>query len=231
MNRRVLLAVIGGTLAIILLWWFAIYSPKRSATASAKSEREAAEARGRDLEVTVARLKELDRNRPQTEADLRALNAAIPATPDLATFILSANEIASQAGVDFLSIAPSPPAQAAAAGQPTSIGLSIQVRGDFFAVVDYLNRLEQLERIVVVDTVNLASQGGAGAGATGTTGAAASDPNALAVTLAAQMYTRAAPAGATGAIGTTGTTGTTATGTSGATGVSGASGTTTTGGN
>jgi len=116
MNRRVLLAVIGGTLAIILLWWFAIYSPKRSATASAKSEREAAEARGRDLEVTVARLKELDRNRPQTEADLRALNAAIPATPDLATFILSANEIASQAGVDFLSIAPSPPAQAAAAG-------------------------------------------------------------------------------------------------------------------
>ena len=226
MNRRVVLAVVGGALAIIALWWFAIYSPKRSATASAKSERAAAEARGRDLEVTVARLKELDRNRPQTEADLRALNAAIPATPDLATFILSANEIASQAGVDFLSIAPSPPAQAAAVGQPTSIGLSIQVRGDFFAVVDYLNRLEQLERIVVVDTVNLASQGGAGAGAAGATGTGTSDPNALAVTLAAQMYTRAAPAGATGSTGVTGTTGST-----GVSGASGATGTTTTGGN
>lgn len=230
MNRRTLLAVVGGTLAIILVWWFAIYSPKRSATSSAKSERVAAEARGRDLEVTVARLKELDRNRPQTEADLRALNAAIPATPDLATFILSANEIASQAGVDFLSIAPSPPAPAAGAGQPTSIGLSIQVRGDFFAVVDYLNRLEQLERIVVVDTVNLAAQGGsAGAGATGATGGTTTDPNALAVTLAARMYTRAAPAGATGTSGVTGTTGTT--GSTGATGASGAPGPTTTGGN
>lgn len=223
MNRRTLLAVIGGALAIILVWWFAIYSPKRSAISSAKSERTAAEARGRDLEVTVARLKALDRSRPQLEADLRALNAAIPANPDLGTFILSANEIATRAGVDFLSIAPSPPAQSAGAGQPTSIGLSIQVRGNFFAVVDYLNRLEQLERIVVVDTVSLAAQGGSGgttAGATGTTGAA-TDPNALAVTLAAQMYTRAAPSGATGATGATGSTG--------ATGVTGT--TTTTGGN
>lgn len=223
MNRRTLLAVIGGALAIILVWWFAIYSPKRSAISSAKSERTAAEARGRDLEVTVARLKALDRSRPQLEADLRALNAAIPANPDLGTFILSANEIATRAGVDFLSIAPSPPAQSAGAGQPTSIGLSIQVRGNFFAVVDYLNRLEQLERIVVVDTVSLAAQGTSGgttAGATGSTGAA-TDPNALAVTLAAQMFTRAAPSGATGATGATGSTG--------ATGVTGT--TTTTGGN
>lgn len=225
MNRRTLLAVIGGALAIILVWWFAIYSPKRSAISTAKSERAAAEARGRDLEVTVARLKALDRSRPQLEADLRALNAAIPANPDLGTFILSANEIATRAGVDFLSIAPSPPAQSAGVGQPTSIGLSIQVRGNFFAVVDYLNRLEQLERIVVVDTVSLAAQGGSSAGATGTTGAA-TDPNALAVTLAAQMYTRAAPSGATGVSGVTGSTGST-----GATGTSGTTGTTTTGGN
>ena len=51
-------------------------------------------------EAAVARLRELDRNRPQLEADLRALNAAIPATPDLGTFILSANEIA--AAIDAL---------------------------------------------------------------------------------------------------------------------------------
>lgn len=221
MNRRTLLAVIGGALAIILVWWFAVYSPKRSAISSAKSDRAAAEARGRDLEVTVARLKALDRSRPQLEADLRALNAAIPANPDLGTFILSANEIATRAGVDFLSIAPSPPAQSAGAGQPTSIGLSIQVRGNFFAVVDYLNRLEQLERIVVVDTLSLAAQrasAGGTAGATGSTGGTL-DPNALAVTLAAQMYTRAAPSGATGATGITGATG--------ATGVTGTTTTTT----
>ena len=94
MNRRTLLAIVGGTLAVVLLWWFAILSPKRSATSTARAEADAAVARGQELEQTLARLRELDRNRPQIEADLRALNAAIPATPDLATFILSANEIA-----------------------------------------------------------------------------------------------------------------------------------------
>ena len=78
-------------------------------------------ARGQELEQTLARLRELDRNRPQIEADLRALNAAIPATPDLATFILSANEIAASSGVDFLSIAPSPPAAATTAGWSSGV--------------------------------------------------------------------------------------------------------------
>lgn len=208
MNRRTLLAIVGGTLAVVFVWWFAVLSPKRSATATARSEADAAVARGQELEQTLARLRELDRNRPQIEADLRALNAAIPATPDLATFILSANEIAASSGVDFLSIAPSPPAASASAGGPTSVALAIQVKGDFFAVVDYLNRLEDLERIVVVDDITLAS--GGTAGATGTTGAA-SDPSALSVTLAARMFTRAAPAGATGTTGVTGTTGSTST--------------------
>ena len=98
MNRRTLLAIVGGTLAVVLLWWFAILSPKRSATSTARAEADAAVARGQELEQTLARLRELDRNRPQIEADLRALNAAIPATPDLATFILSANEIAASSG-------------------------------------------------------------------------------------------------------------------------------------
>lgn len=212
MNRRTLLAIVGGTLAVVLLWWFAILSPKRSATSTARAEADAAVARGQELEQTLARLRELDRNRPQIEADLRALNAAIPATPDLATFILSANEIAASSGVDFLSIAPSPPAAATTAGAPTSVALAIQVKGDFFAVVDYLNRLEDLERIVVVDDISLASgAGSSGSGAAGASGAtgASSDPSALSVTLAARMFTRAVPSGATGTTGVTGATGTT----------------------
>lgn len=229
MNRRTLLAIVGGGLVLVLVWWFAVLSPKRHATAEARSETAAAEARGRELEQTIVRLRDLDRNRPQIEADLRALNAAIPATPDLATFILSANEIAASAGVDFLSIAPSPPAAATTAGGPTSIALAIQVTGDFFSVVDYLNRLEDLERIVVVDDITLAAGGGGAAGAAGATGAtgAAADPSALSVTLAARMFTRAMPAGMTGATGTSGVSG--ATGASGATGTTGSSSTSSTG--
>lgn len=215
MSRRAILGLVGAAVAVLLLWWVFLYSPKQSATSTARSEAAAAERRSLDLEATLARLKELNRNRPELEASLRTLNAAVPATPDLGVFILSANEIAALAGVDFLSISPSPPSVGLTPGSPTTIAISIQIKGGFFAVVDYLNRLEDLERIVVVDGVNLAGQGSGSSSASNDPGA---DPSAISVTLTARMFTRSSPAGATGATnnpintgvsGSTGTTGTT----------------------
>lgn len=213
MSRRAILGFVGGTMAVLVLWWVLIYSPKTSATSTARSEVAAAERRTLDLEATVARLKELNRNRPELEASLRTLNAAVPATPDLAVFILSANEIAALSGVDFLSISPSPPSVGLGAGAPTTIAISIQIKGGFFAVVDYLNRLEDLERIVVVDGVNLAGQGSGASSASNDPGA---DPAAISVTLTARMFTRSSPAGATGATSNPGTNGA-----SGSTGITG----------
>ncbi len=204
MSRRAVLGIIGGVIAVLVLWWVLIYSPKQSATSTARSDAAAAERRSLDLEATLARLKELNRNRPELEASLRTLNAAVPATPDLAVFILSANEIAALAGVDFLSISPSPPSVGLTPGSPTTIALSIQVKGGFFAVVDYLNRLEDLERIVVVDGVNLAGQG---SGASSTSNDPGADPSAISVTLTARMFTRANAAGVTGTTSNTSTTG------------------------
>ena len=205
MSRRAVLGICGGVLAVLLLWWFLIYSPKQSADSAASSEAVAAERRSLDLEATVARLQELNRNRPELEASLRTLNAAVPATPDLAVFILSANEIAALSDVDFLSISPSLPSIGLTPGAPRTIALSIQVKGGFFAVVDYLNRLEDLERIVVVDGVNLAGQGSGSSSASLDPGA---DPSAISVTLTARIFTRAAPAGATGITSTPRITGT-----------------------
>ena len=213
MSRRAILGLVGGAVAVLLLWWVFLYSPKQSATSTARSEAAAAERRSLDLEATLARLKELNRNRPELEASLRTLNAAVPATPDLAVFILSANEIAALAGVDFLSISPSPPSVGLTPGAPTTIAISIQVKGGFFAVVDYLNRLEDLERIVVVDGVNLAGQG---SGASSASNDPAADPAAISVTLTARMFTRASTAGATGTTINTGNTGV-----SGSTGIAG----------
>ncbi|MEI8336175.1 MAG: type 4a pilus biogenesis protein PilO [Actinomycetes bacterium] len=213
MSRRAILGFVGGTVAVLVLWWVLIYSPKTSATSTARSEASSAERRSLDLEATVARLKELNRNRPELEASLRTLNAAVPATPDLAVFILSANEIAALSGVDFLSISPSPPSVGLAPGAPTTIAISIQVKGGFFAVVDYLNRMEDLERIVVVDGVNLAGQGSGTSSASNDPGA---DPSAISVTLTARMFTRSSPAGATGATSNPETTGV-----SGSTGITG----------
>lgn len=197
MKRNVIIAIVAGALAVTLVWFFLFYKPKSNEVSKKNDEVATAERQQQDLEATLARLQELDANRPQQQADLDKLNAAIPATPDLAEFIFEANTAAADSGVDWLSIAPTPPAPSLTGG-PSEIVLNIQVQGGFFQVLDYLNRLEKLKRLVVTDTVNLSAggtdtSGSAGSSSEQTLSTSTSDSGAptLSVTLGAKMYTSA----------------------------------------
>jgi Tfp pilus assembly protein PilO len=220
MKRTTLIAVIAGGLVLILLWYFVLFSPTSSDLNDTRDEVAAVQSQNQELENTIRRLKELSRNAPQQEATLRTLRAAIPANPDLGEFILQANDIASAAGIDWLSIAPTPPAASTTGGPQSTIALSMQIDGGFFEVLDYLNRLEDLERLVLVDSINVSvgasDTGGTTGGVTDSTGGA---PD-LSVTLTGRMFTGAPPTAADGSVitptpttpgGSTGSTGTTGT--------------------
>ena len=199
MKRGLLIGLIVGGLAIVLLWYLVLFSPTSKDLDDTKSQVTAAEAQKQDLAATVHRLQGLAKNAPQQQATLRRLNAAVPATPELAAFIIQANQIATESGIDWLAISPAPPA--AGASGASVIAVSIQVQGGFFQVLDYLNRLEDLERLVVVDNVNISAGGSAtatAAGAPAATTSASGSPD-LSVTLAGRMFTRQAPAAVPGA--------------------------------
>jgi Tfp pilus assembly protein PilO len=195
MKRNAIIGVIAGAIVIVLLWYVAVYKPKSDEISKVKDETATAERQQQDLEATLARLRELDDNAPQQQARLDVLNSAIPADPDLADFIFQANEAAAQSGVDWISVAPTPPVPGAAGG-PSVISLSLQVQGGFFQVLDYLNRLEDLDRLVVIGSINVVSGSDAGAAGTGTTPSTLSTATSgdgaptLTVTLDGQMYTR-----------------------------------------
>jgi len=209
-KRNAIIAVVAGALVVILIWFFAFYKPKGDDVSKTNEQVSTAERQQQDLEATLARLQSLDKERPQQQATLDKLNAAIPPTPDLAEFIFEANTAAADSGVDWLSIAPTPPI-ASPTGGPSEIALNIQVQGGFFQVLDYLNRLENLKRLVVTQTVNLSAGGSDTSGSAGSTTAttlatstSGSGAPTLSVTLGAKMYTSAtvAPA-APGATPTT----------------------------
>lgn len=196
MKRTTLIACAAGGVVLILLWYFLLFSPTSSDLSSTRDDVSEMESQNQELQNTVRRLKALSRNSVEQQAQLRTLRAAIPSTPDLGEFILQANEIASAAGIDWLSIAPTPPAASGGSGPASTIAISIQVEGQFSAVLDYLNRLEDLERLVVVDSLNVATGGGA-EGASGASGGASGGdvtgaPN-LSVTITGRMFTDAAP--------------------------------------
>lgn len=179
-------AIAAGLVVLLLAWWVLLWGPTSRDASDTARRADEAERRTDELRATVARLEELQRNAPRLAAQQRALNAALPATPDLAEFILAANRIAAEAGIDWLSISPTPPA-AGPGGGPSAIALSLGIEGGFFQVLDYLNRLEDLERLVIVDALNVSASSPTDGG-----------PVRLSVTLTARMFTRAAASAAPG---------------------------------
>jgi Tfp pilus assembly protein PilO len=211
-KRGALVALIAGGIVVILLWYFVLFAPTSSDLSDTRDKVASAQSQKQELENTIRRLKELSANAPQQQATLRTLRAAIPANPDLGQFILQANDIAAAAGIDWLSIAPAPPTAGSGAGPNSTIAVSIQIDGGFFQVLDYLNRLEDLDRLVLVDSVNL-SAAGSDEGSTGSAEVSGGAPD-LSVTLSGRMFTGAeAPvAGSTSGGGSTTPTPTTPSG-------------------
>jgi Tfp pilus assembly protein PilO len=188
MRSRVVVVGVLLTVVVVLIWNIAIFSPRGKKLNDAKKQAQAAQQLEPGLQATLARLKQISENGPEIAAQLDTLNAAVPASPDLDGFILSANQIAVRAGIDWLSVSPSV-VQAGTSG-PSVIPLSVQIKGGFFQVLDYLNRLEDLGRLVIVDSINTTASGTAGV----------SGPPTLSVTLSGRMFTRAAPAPAPGTV-------------------------------
>jgi Tfp pilus assembly protein PilO len=201
--------LIGGAavLVIVLLWYFLLYAPLGDDLSSAQEQTSAEQKKTDSLQADLARLQSQAKSASQQQAKLRQLDAAVPKNPDLAEFIIQANDIAESSGISFLSIAPTPPA----AGEGASvINLTISISGSFFQLQEYLRSLEQLERLVIVDGISIsAGGGGSGSTGTGTTGTAdtsSTGDTTLSVSITARMFTRAAPT--TSADGSTGTGGT-----------------------
>lgn len=156
MNRRLALIAAVVSVAIIGLWWVFLFSPAGDDLAEAETRRDSAEGQLVTLREQRDRLALLVEQRPFFQSELESLRAAVPEQDDLAGVILSIDEAAKASGVTFVNFAASEP------GVPDEFGLApvqIQVSGEggYFQVLDFVNRLNRIHRIVVIDTLNLAS--------------------------------------------------------------------------
>ncbi len=166
MKPKLILIGVGAALLVTAVWYFALWSPQGKKLDEAKAEQAAAEQRSVELQTRLTRLQILERNADVLERDRALLATAIPTADELDDFILAVNERATKSGVSFVSIAPQQPGAAGAApgaatAGPTPIGLQIQVTGDYFALLRFLEQLRDGERLVTVENFSL-SKGGEG---------------------------------------------------------------------
>jgi Tfp pilus assembly protein PilO len=182
------LAVMG---AIVLLYgWNSVFlSSKSEAKAAVQKELAAAKAVERDLRANLVQLRKLAADTQSREAELARLGRLIPAEADVAGAILTLDETAKEAQVAWSTFTPAPPA--AAAGGPATLGLTIRIGGTFHQILDYLGRLESLDRLVVVDSVALTGGNSTSPGSPG-----------LEADLKARMFAAKGPAAPTAATAT-----------------------------
>lgn len=192
-RRNMLIAGVAAAL-ILVLWYFLLWAPRKADLTEAKERRETAERQRTELAARVDRLRSLQKDEPMKRAQIEALRTTIPDEPNLAAFILDTNDAATKAGIEFISIAPSEPSGpsatagstagstavstgTAAAALPAEIKLQLQITGGYFQVLDFLNRVGDMPRLVVTDGLTVNSDEGA----------------KLSVGLTARMFVRSVP--------------------------------------
>jgi Tfp pilus assembly protein PilO len=205
-NRPVLFGAVGVVVAVVLAWWFLLWGPRNRSYDQASMAAQQAQSQVDQLQAQYDRLLSIKQQIPQLEAELGKLQTAVPDKPQLDQIILSINSAAVQSGVQLLAISPNPPATTASAGAasaatsaPPAIRVSLSLKGGYDQVLDFVNRLDGLPRLLVIDNVGLTSNaaGPAGTSAPATPGATtATTPQAeLTISMNVRLFTTtAAPA-------------------------------------
>lgn len=170
--------LVGAGLILALL--LGLIMPKAGQIKTRQRQLDQAKQQQASLTVQLEQLRAVAEKAPENRRRLRVLQTAVPEVADLPGMIELVNEAAADADVDFMSVAPGQPTSSAGA-KVSMVPTQITVLGRYFAIDEFLRRLENLPRISKVMTVAL-TQGPRGL------------PQ-LAVNLTAEFYTTDVSAG------------------------------------
>ena len=186
-TKAVIALAVMGAIVVLYGWNSVFLASKGRAKSAVQKEIAAAKTAEQGLRANLAQLRKLAADTQSREAELARLGRLIPADADLPGAILALDATAKEAQVAWSTLTPSPPTAGAGGGPPT-LGLTINVGGSFHQILDYLGRLESLDRLVVVDKVGLTGGSSATGGST-----------ALVADVTARMFAANGPAPATAA--------------------------------
>ena len=186
--------IAGAIIAVVaVLAVFFLILPKMNEVSETQEDVAAAEAQETALRAQLASLKEAQANAPQVKAQIAKLANQVPPTADLPALIRLLTAAAEGSGVDFFTMAPGNP-ELDPSGSFSTIPTTITVTGGYFALDQFLFRLESLSRAAKVTSISITPGGAAPAGATG---------NTLSMQLAVDFFTTDTSAGPGSAPGPT----------------------------
>lgn len=156
MKAKLILIGVGAALVLTGAWFMLLWKPAGADLDKARADKVAAEQQASQLQARLSHLKKLEENAGVLEQSRSLLATAIPSADKLDEFILQVNERATKAGVSFVSISPTAPAApAAGSSAPSTVGLQMQVSGDYFQIMRFLEEMRDGPRLFTVDNLAL----------------------------------------------------------------------------
>ena len=211
-RRELIISILVGVLVLAGMW-AVLVRPKGGQAAAARAEEQAAASQADTLRGQIRALEQTRSEADSLRTRVHEARDLFPAKPDLPDLTTALQKIAEQAGVDLVSIQPTPPAASTSSPELAALTATVSIGGGFFEIEDFLARLENLvkspdpaskipPRSVLVRSVSVASGAGASGGAAGVT--ATTGGGTLTANISLMVFQHAkvqAPAGTAGASG------------------------------
>ncbi len=166
---------------VFVAGWLVLISPKRGEAADTRAQTATQEQANASLRSQIQQLKAQSADLPKQEAKLAGIRAQIPTNPALPKLIRELTAAADGVGVELVSLAPSAPtvlvATTAGAAAPVVPGAAtgdqlmqvpvvLALKGDYPELEQFLNKIEELQRVFLVTGFTLGGADGAGAAGT-----------------------------------------------------------------
>jgi Tfp pilus assembly protein PilO len=139
---QVLLAALAAVL-IVVLFWFLVWQPGQEEREDLEQQIAAVQIRQQELTAERGRLREVRERAPEIDAEIATANRIIPSSADVPGVLRVLQSTADDAGVVLRVVQPTRPQQLDLAPAGLSfIGLSLQLEGSYFQIIDFLRRIE-----------------------------------------------------------------------------------------
>lgn len=175
-----------GVVAVLAAGWFLLVSPQKSHASDLKTQAGTQQSANATLQSQVAQLEQQKKGLPAQQRLLDQIATKVPGSPELPTLIRQLSTAAKGAGVDLVSLAPSPPALVAAPAQPATVAptpaasapatgtapapkpaapatsplaqipVILTVQGSYYNVTSFFHSLEKLSRAMLVTQFSMA---------------------------------------------------------------------------
>lgn len=155
---------------ILVAGWFLLVSPKRAEVADLQAQADQQLSENSSLQTQLEVLKQQNKDLPEKQAELAALQTKIPQTPDLPTYIREMQTLGKQSGVAFTSLTPAAPVSltgstsdgALVPEELAAINVDMVVTGSYFEITKFVNELETSSRYTLLGSFALGEGEGAG---------------------------------------------------------------------